>query len=917
MDSGPASVELMRRALEIACAALDEPEAQRRLWAEQQCGNDATLRQEVAALLAADDQPEQVLRPDARIAELPDPWPGRLVGRFRIGERLGSGGMGTVYRAEPESGISRKSVALKLIKRGMDSEEVLRRFLRERDILARLDHPHIARLLDGGMTDDERPWFALELVEGEALLSYCDHRQLTVPDRIGLILQICDAVSYAHQNLIVHRDIKPGNVLVTSDAQAKLLDFGIAKLIDSDGESATRSALAVMTPDYAAPEQYERGPITTQTDVYLLGLLLAELLSGKRQPWPMRPDAKDYRLPPPLNAPYCGRHVSNDPELLALAAKRGTHVTALARQLRGDLDRITQKATAYDAEHRYGSVAEMAADLRRHQRGEPVLAMGDSWRYRLLKSLARHRTAVLATLAVLAALGVGAISTLRESARLRIAEAQTETSLKLLEDVFLGANPYEARGGDTRATDLLAGVRERLLAEPDLPPAMATRLWSKLASTYVSLDQRAPAESALQQVITQGKLAADCPARGCVDRDPTATRILVAGAQARLAHYQLTTDRDADALPALQQAIAGLRAAGAAAGPTLAKALQFLNDYEYTLGQFADLDARSSEIVALERAASGEVSREAVMALGYRASVLRATGRAQQALPIAIDAYRLAKVLGEQIPPAVHLYAEQQYAGTLTELGRSAEAEPILSAALERAIGLHGADSLIALGLAWDLANAHSELGEFARARDEFRAQLRSSETLKSASVAAIHNALGVALLGNDEAHAGAAELAIAAAMLCDAAMDSPPCMAITLNQIDADLSSGELAAAERRLDQLRETALGYGGRAAMRWHWLNSRLQLQLGNLADAEHELALSRSATTESVGQIDQARWLTLDAEMAEARNDRPKALELLHQVQAIYQTIWIGNPPALQQVRARLDNGSTPQADVGLE
>ena len=302
MVSDPPSTEMMRRALAIACAALDEPEAQRRSWAEQQCGNDATLRAEVVSLLAADETPERALERSLDAVETSDPWPGRLVGRYRIGARIGSGGMGTVYRAEPESGLPLQPVALKLIKRGMDTDEILRRFLREREILARLVHPNIARLLDGGMTVDGRPWFALELVDGAALLEYCDDKRLPVSGRVDLMLQICDAVAYAHQNLVVHRDLKPGNVLVTSDGQVKLLDFGIAKLIDADGEAATRSMVGIMTPDYAAPEQYERGLITTQTDVYLLGLLLAELLTGRRPAWPIRRDAEAGIEPARLEA---------------------------------------------------------------------------------------------------------------------------------------------------------------------------------------------------------------------------------------------------------------------------------------------------------------------------------------------------------------------------------------------------------------------------------------------------------------------------------------------------------------------------------------------------------------------------------------------------------------------------------------
>ena len=375
MVSDPPSTEMMRRALAIACAALDEPETQRRRWAEEQCGNDATLRAEVVSLLAADETPERALERSLDEPEIHDAWPGRLVGRYRVGERIGSGGMGTVYRAQPESGMPCQPVALKLIKRGMDTDEILRRFLREREILARLVHPNIARLLDGGMTVDGRPWFALELVDGAPLLDYCDELRLAIAPRVDLMLQICDAVAYAHQNLVVHRDLKPSNVLVTRDGLIKLLDFGIAKLVDADGEAATRSVQAIMTPDYAAPEQYERGLITTQTDVYLLGLLLAELLTGKRPAWPVRAAAEAGVEPPRLDLPFSARGASQDSTLAELASHRGSTVGALARSLRGDLDRITRRAMAYQSERRYASVAELAADLRRYRRGEPVQAM--------------------------------------------------------------------------------------------------------------------------------------------------------------------------------------------------------------------------------------------------------------------------------------------------------------------------------------------------------------------------------------------------------------------------------------------------------------------------------------------------------------------------------------------------------------
>ncbi|MEZ5469696.1 MAG: protein kinase [Lysobacterales bacterium] len=897
----------MRRALEIACAALDEPESRRRCWAEGQCGDDQTLRQEVIALLAADDRPERVLRSTVseREPELVDVWTGRLVGRYRVGERIASGGMGVVYRAQPESGISQKPVALKVIKRGMDSEEIVRRFLREREILARLDHPHIARLLDGGMTTDDRPWYAMELIEGEALLDYCDRRQLPLAARLGLMLQICEAVIYAHQNLVVHRDLKPGNILVTADGQVKLLDFGIAKLIDVDGESATRSAMAMMTPDYAAPEQYERGPITTQTDVYLLGLVLAELLTGRRLPWPMRPDARDYRAPARLDLAFRARGASTDPELMALATKRSSSVAGLARALSGDLDRITHRATAYEAEQRYDSVAALADDLRRHLHGQPVDAVGPSWTYLAGKFAKRHRTSVLATLAVLGALALGLVTTLREAERLRVSEAQTETTLSMLEDVFLGADPYTARGGDTRATDLLAGVAQRLSSDADLPPAMAARLWTKLGSAYVSLNERVAAERALQAAIESGQKALACRALSCQDKDPTTTAILVAAARSRLAHYRLVVDGRAEALPELNASIDELRAAGLPAVLPLAKALEFLRDYEFAQGNHDAADRISLEVIRLDEQGSGPNSPDTIMALGSRVSVLRAAGQPERAMADAAEALRRTQMPELELPPAVRLYVEQQYAGVLTDLGRSAEAEPVLSAALARANEIHGPASTAAQGLIWELATTHAELGQFELARDEFRELITLSHDIKSGNIVAMHNSLGLALLGNGEADEAVRELAIAAKLACSESKDAVPCVAVGLNQIDADLGANRRNEAGDGLDALRVIALRMGGRAAMRWYWLDARLRLAQGDLAGADQSLQQSRLALPAGATPVDQARWLELEAALKQAQGDTRQALPLWVQAEQVYRSRWTADSPTLRRLRSTIE------------
>jgi len=261
-----------RGALALVRRALDRPEVERAQWVAAQAGGDDALAREALGLLELDRVADPLTDGAQPVAD--DPLQGAIIGRFRIEQRIGSGGMGAVYRAVPVEGAARQRVALKLVKRGMDSEEVLARFLREREILARLDHPHIARLLDGGLTTDGRPWFALELVDGEPLSQWCDAQRLDVDARIALFVDVCDAVAFAHRNLVVHRDLKPANVFVAHAGGVKLLDFGIAKMLDGDNADATRATRPPMTPEYAAPEQFER----------LCGIALESLRAGTTTP---------------------------------------------------------------------------------------------------------------------------------------------------------------------------------------------------------------------------------------------------------------------------------------------------------------------------------------------------------------------------------------------------------------------------------------------------------------------------------------------------------------------------------------------------------------------------------------------------------------------------------------------------------
>jgi non-specific serine/threonine protein kinase/serine/threonine-protein kinase len=370
------------------------------------------------------------------------------IGPYRVIREIGRGGMGTVYLAVRDDDAFQKRVAIKVLKRGMDTDAIVRRFQRERQILAALDHPHIASLLDGGTTPDGLPYFAMEFVDGQPIAEYCDARGLNTSARLELFRQVCSAVQYAHQNLIVHRDIKPANVLVTNDGTPKLLDFGIAKLLNPEliGHTVvpTAAGLQLMTPEYASPEQVRGEAVTTATDVYSLGVLLYELLTA-RLPYrftgrtaadvvravcelpPIRPSTAVTQLPEPVHERDERRRSGDAGSDASRPEKqRAPRGETLRRRLVGDLDNILLKALSKEPARRYASVDQFSEDLRRHLSGLPVIARKDTLAYRTSKFVRRHRAAVVAgSLTVLALIG-GMVATAWQARAARLERARAE-----------------------------------------------------------------------------------------------------------------------------------------------------------------------------------------------------------------------------------------------------------------------------------------------------------------------------------------------------------------------------------------------------------------------------------------------------------------------------------------------------------
>ena len=463
------------------------------------CEEDPALGNELAALLALENERDDFLA-EPLVAPLPGARPGSLAGPYRLERLLGEGGMGQVWLAGRADGLYQRRVALKLLRPGLADPNLRLRFTRERQILARLAHPHIARLLDAGISSDGQPYLALEYVEGEPITDWCRRRNLSLDARLRLFLQTCDAVTHAHANLIVHRDLKPSNILVTAHEEVRLLDFGIAKLLDNEEFSPeqTGTGLRAFTLHYAAPEQVRGEPVTTMTDVYSLGVVLYELLTGHRP----------YLLKRRTDAEWEEAILGADPMRPSLAVLRepeeggdATGATAppprrLSRALAGDLDNIVLKALAKRPEQRYPSVEALALDISRYRSGKPVLARPQNLGYRVGKYAMRHRWAVAAT-ALVALVMASAFGVVAWQARQAVEEA---SRAQALQDFVIGL--FE-RAGDGKAPldvgALLDAGLQRGNTELARQPAARAELMGVVARLRLGMGDYREARALLQQ----------------------------------------------------------------------------------------------------------------------------------------------------------------------------------------------------------------------------------------------------------------------------------------------------------------------------------------------------------------------------------------------------------------------------------
>ena len=494
--------------------AIDLPATDRDEFVSKECGDDESLLFEVSKLVDAHHESSDLFESPAfkAVTDLVDDSSsalrvGQVVGAYRLEEQIGRGGMGTVYLASRADDAYKKKVAIKLIKRGFDTDEIVKRFRHERQILAVLEHPNITRLLDGGSTEDGLPFLVMDHVKGLPLNQFSNENKLSIKQRLEIFLQICSAIAYAHQNLIVHRDLKPSNILVNADVIPKILDFGISKLIETDGDQqtieGTLTAFRAMTPEYASPEQVSGLPVTTSSDIYSLGVVLYELLTG-HHPYRFRSKSlEDITRVLTDTSP-------TKPSLLCRS--RGArvvmrHPEAIARTLRGDLDNIILMAMRKEPERRYSSVEQFAADIERYLNGLPVIAREDTFNYRASKFISRNKAGVAAGVGIAASLigGLVAVSrqaniAARQRDRARQEAQKAQRINRFLQKMLASADPREA-GKDMRVGDMLKIAAESIESEFATDLEVIGDLKSTVGLTYLSLGQLEIAEPYLRSAL--------------------------------------------------------------------------------------------------------------------------------------------------------------------------------------------------------------------------------------------------------------------------------------------------------------------------------------------------------------------------------------------------------------------------------
>jgi eukaryotic-like serine/threonine-protein kinase len=829
-DPTQLSTPQKRRVDELLDELFDLPEPRRLTVLRARTGEDPRVRAEVESLLRAAHASRDFLRaPAAPAADpvTPHTTLGVELEGWRLTRLIGRGGMGEVYEAVRAQGDFNQRVAIKLLQ--PESGAQLQRFESERQILATLEHPGIARLYDGGITRDGRPFMVMEFVAGKSITEYCALIQASLEQRLELFTQVCDAVAYAHRNLIVHRDLKPSNILVSGEGRVKLLDFGIAKLLDAQRQEFTQAAVAPLSPICAAPEQLTGGAITTATDIYALGLLLFEMLTG-RHPWMTADTAVLQAL----------RTILQRPAPLASATAE-THPGAplSAKLLHGDLDAIVAKALRAEPAYRYATVEALKDDIDRARRGEAVAARGGARLYIMRRTLRRYRWAVAATLAIVLSLG-GGLGLVAWQAHLAAIDRDTarrdaarEEAVRYTLTQLFGSAISDRGSAPATAKNMIDASAQRVLKEYQDQPQLAGPLVLSLADLYGALEDVTGAAALLDGYLKQAR--------------PNADSLALADAQQKLANIELLRGHIDRAGTLLDQADAFWARAPRSYQEERLEGLVVRARLLRARGDLDGAIATTREAIRQRIALSGHDHRETAILYNSLAITLAAANRPDEALTAYQETTRIYRLLGQG--DSIDAQIILANTGTLElRTGNLREAEALLKSAIERERALAGDSAAVAAAMGY-----YGKVLQITNRAPEAVADLKQASDLASryagpTSPVTLQNQL---FLGEAQLSAGdgaAARVTLAAAH--DAAVAQYGAghvlaLRIQLALIQADLARGDGQSAAQLSPLIEKIkALGIQGEP------VRAQALLTLGSADFAAQQVADAAAAFQEAV-------------------------------------------------------------------